>query len=82
MLHAAGVSVAPDPAHFPAVNDAVDADSDGAGEYGSFGEMSGVTALNVRSGVGVAAPMDPPSWRRRFRWSIPRVAHRRAAITS
>jgi prepilin-type N-terminal cleavage/methylation domain-containing protein len=37
----------------------VDEDQDGGGEYGSFGELSGLTNL-VRNGVGVAAPLNPP----------------------
>lgn len=39
---------------------AVDADSDGAGEYGTFGEMAGAVALNVRGGAGLPVPMNPP----------------------
>ena len=39
---------------------AVDADTDGTGEYGSFGEMSGFSPLNSRgAGAGVATPLDP-----------------------
>ncbi len=40
---------------------AVDDDLDGQGEYGSFGEMSGLTALNTRAnGNGLAVPIVPP----------------------
>jgi prepilin-type N-terminal cleavage/methylation domain-containing protein len=40
---------------------AVDDDLDGQGEYGSFGEMAGVIALNTRAnGNGLATPLDPP----------------------
>ncbi len=40
---------------------AVDDDLDGQGEYGSFGEMSGLTALNTRAnGNGLNTPIDPP----------------------
>lgn len=38
---------------------AVDNDLDGTGEYGCFGELSGLTPLNAR-GVGPATPLDPP----------------------
>ena len=38
----------------------VDADTDGAGEYGTHAEMAGGVALNVRGGAGMPAPMDPP----------------------
>lgn len=37
----------------------VDNDQDGTGEYGSFGEMAGLTNLNVR-GNGPAITLDPP----------------------
>ena len=39
---------------------AVDADDDGTGEYGCFGEMSGIIDLNARGGGGPAAPLNPP----------------------
>ena len=40
---------------------AVDDDGDGAGEYGTFGEMSGLTALNTRpGGLGLAGTLEPP----------------------
>ena len=38
---------------------AVDNDLDGTGEYGCFGELSGLSALNLR-GNGPAVPLDPP----------------------
>ena len=39
----------------------VDDDQDGTGEYGSLGEMSGLTALNTRpGGFGPATALDPP----------------------
>jgi hypothetical protein len=39
---------------------AVDDDTDGTGEYGSFAEMSGAINLNTRAGgTGVNAPLDP-----------------------
>ena len=38
----------------------VDADSDGSGEYGTFAELSGAVALNLRGGAGVPFPLDPP----------------------
>jgi prepilin-type N-terminal cleavage/methylation domain-containing protein len=38
---------------------AVDGDLDGAGEYGTFGELSGLTLLNAR-GAGPATPLTPP----------------------
>ena len=37
----------------------VDQDTDGNGEYGSFGELAGVVPLNVR-GIGLPQPLDPP----------------------
>jgi prepilin-type N-terminal cleavage/methylation domain-containing protein len=37
----------------------MDEDQDGTGEYGSLGEMSGLSNL-IRNGVGVAAPLNPP----------------------
>lgn len=39
---------------------AVDSDADGAGEYGSFGELAGAVPLNLRGGAGQPVPMDPP----------------------
>lgn len=40
---------------------AMDDDQDGAGEFGCFGELSGITALNTRAGGnGLATPLDPP----------------------
>jgi prepilin-type N-terminal cleavage/methylation domain-containing protein len=39
----------------------IDDDQDGTGEYGSLGEMSGLSNLNLRAGgVGPAAPLNPP----------------------
>lgn len=38
---------------------AIDVDTDGAGEFGTFGEMSGATLLNAR-GVGPGAVLNPP----------------------
>jgi hypothetical protein len=37
----------------------MDEDQDGRGEYGSFGELSGLSFL-LRNGIGVAAPLNPP----------------------
>jgi type II secretory pathway pseudopilin PulG len=37
----------------------MDEDQDGTGEYGSLGEMSGLSNLQ-RNGVGIAAPLNPP----------------------
>jgi prepilin-type N-terminal cleavage/methylation domain-containing protein len=37
----------------------MDEDQDGTGEYGSLGEMSGLSDL-IRNGVGIAAPLNPP----------------------
>jgi prepilin-type N-terminal cleavage/methylation domain-containing protein len=37
----------------------MDEDQDGTGEYGTFGEMSGLSNLQ-RNGVGIAAPLNPP----------------------
>jgi prepilin-type N-terminal cleavage/methylation domain-containing protein len=37
----------------------IDQDQDGTGEYGSLGEMSGLSNLQ-RGGVGIAAPLNPP----------------------
>jgi prepilin-type N-terminal cleavage/methylation domain-containing protein len=37
---------------------AMDNDLDGTGEYGYFGELSGLSALNLR-GAGMATPLDP-----------------------
>jgi prepilin-type N-terminal cleavage/methylation domain-containing protein len=37
----------------------IDEDGDGTGEYGSFGELSGLSNL-VRNGVGLASPLNPP----------------------
>lgn len=45
---------------------AVDVDQDGAGEYGSLGELSGGVALNVR-GTGPAAPLESPLLGETFR---------------
>jgi prepilin-type N-terminal cleavage/methylation domain-containing protein len=40
---------------------AMDDDQDGAGEYGGWGELSGLTDLNTRAGGnGLAAPLNPP----------------------
>ena len=39
----------------------IDDDQDGTGEYGSLGEMSGLSNLNLRAGGGgPAAPLNPP----------------------
>ena len=45
---------------------AIDEDTDGTGEYGCFGELSGVTPLNNR-GIGPATPLDPPILASSFR---------------
>jgi prepilin-type N-terminal cleavage/methylation domain-containing protein len=37
----------------------VDEDQDGTGEYGSFGELSGLSPL-TRNGIGVPTPLNPP----------------------
>src|SRR5262245_59137013 len=37
----------------------MDEDTDGTGEYGTLGEMSGLVNLQ-RNGVGPAAPLNPP----------------------
>ena len=37
----------------------MDEDQDGTGEYGSFGELSGLSNLQ-RNGVGIASPLNPP----------------------
>jgi prepilin-type N-terminal cleavage/methylation domain-containing protein len=37
----------------------MDEDQDGTGEYGSLGEMSGLSNLQ-RNGIGIAAPLNPP----------------------
>jgi prepilin-type N-terminal cleavage/methylation domain-containing protein len=37
----------------------MDEDQDGTGEYGSFGELSGLSNLQ-RNGIGLAAPLNPP----------------------
>ncbi len=44
----------------------MDNDLDGTGEFGTFGEMTGVTPLNNR-GNGPAAPLDPPILASTFR---------------
>ncbi|HYC78778.1 MAG TPA: DUF2950 family protein [Planctomycetota bacterium] len=39
----------------------MDDNGNGTGEYGSFGELSGLTNLNTRAGaLGPAAPLNPP----------------------
>jgi prepilin-type N-terminal cleavage/methylation domain-containing protein len=41
---------------------AIDADADGAGEYGTLSEMGGSALLNLRGGNGFPGFLNPPIW--------------------